>query len=113
MTLHHDTQSCMDPNVMEAKVVVSTCGHDGPMGAHSVKRLAKCERARACGRAARMPSPAPGACASSFLRRAARRASLGNRTWDPQPRLPTYTPHTHTHPGWAWCLRSPAWPRWT
>jgi ribulose 1,5-bisphosphate synthetase/thiazole synthase len=26
---------------MEAKVVVSTCGHDGPMGAHSVKRLAK------------------------------------------------------------------------
>ncbi|KAI8465835.1 MAG: thiazole biosynthetic enzyme [Monoraphidium minutum] len=41
VTLHHDTQSCMDPNVLEAKVVVSTCGHDGPMGAHSVKRLAK------------------------------------------------------------------------
>jgi hypothetical protein len=33
-------QSCMDPNVMEAKVVVSACGHDGPFGAHSVKRLA-------------------------------------------------------------------------
>lgn len=40
VTLHHDTQSCMDPNVLEAKVVVSSCGHDGPMGAHSVKRLA-------------------------------------------------------------------------
>lgn len=41
VTLHHDTQSCMDPNVIEAQVVVSSCGHDGPMGAHSVKRLAK------------------------------------------------------------------------
>jgi cysteine-dependent adenosine diphosphate thiazole synthase len=41
VTLHHDTQSCMDPNVIEAGVVVSSCGHDGPMGAHSVKRLAK------------------------------------------------------------------------
>lgn len=41
MTLHHDTQSCMDPNVIEAEVVVSSCGHDGPMGAHSVKRLSK------------------------------------------------------------------------
>lgn len=40
VTLHHDTQSCMDPNVIEAKIVVSSCGHDGPMGAHSVKRLA-------------------------------------------------------------------------
>ncbi|WMV39852.1 hypothetical protein MTR67_033237 [Solanum verrucosum] len=36
---NHDTQSCMDPNVMEAKVVVSSCGHDGPMGATGVKRL--------------------------------------------------------------------------
>ena len=35
VALHHDTQSCMDPNVIEAKVVVSSCGHDGPMGAHS------------------------------------------------------------------------------
>eukprot|EP00877_Chromochloris_zofingiensis_P005937 jgi/Chrzof1/1597/Cz10g14020.t1 len=41
VTLHHDTQSCMDPNVIECKVVVSSCGHDGPMGAHSVKRLAR------------------------------------------------------------------------
>jgi len=37
---NHHTQSCMDPNVMEAKVIVSACGHDGPFGAHSVKRLA-------------------------------------------------------------------------
>jgi thiamine thiazole synthase len=29
----------MDPNVMECKVVVSGCGHDGPMGASGVKRL--------------------------------------------------------------------------
>ncbi|NP_001312556.1 thiamine thiazole synthase, chloroplastic-like [Nicotiana tabacum] len=36
---NHDTQSCMDPNVMEAKIVVSSCGHDGPMGATGVKRL--------------------------------------------------------------------------
>lgn len=48
VTLHHDTQSCMDPNVLEAKVVVSTCGHDGPMGAHSVKRLAKLGMVRGC-----------------------------------------------------------------
>jgi thiamine thiazole synthase len=39
VTLHHDTQSCMDPNVIEAKMVVSGTGHDGPMGASSVKRL--------------------------------------------------------------------------
>jgi len=36
---NHDSQSCMDPNVMEAKVVVSSCGHDGPFGATGVKRL--------------------------------------------------------------------------
>mmetsp|Transcript_2777 Transcript_2777/g.6917 ORF Transcript_2777/g.6917 Transcript_2777/m.6917 type:complete len:292 (+) Transcript_2777:1475-2350(+) len=35
----HDTQSCMDPNVMEAKVVISCTGHDGPLGASGVKRL--------------------------------------------------------------------------
>ena len=35
----HDTQSCMDPNVIESKVVVSGCGHDGPFGASTVKRL--------------------------------------------------------------------------
>ncbi|CAO3591487.1 unnamed protein product [Absidia cylindrospora] len=39
VTQAHDTQSCMDPNVMECKVVVSGCGHDGPMGASGVKRL--------------------------------------------------------------------------
>ncbi|KAI3982200.1 hypothetical protein MKX01_019106 [Papaver californicum] len=38
-SMNHDTQSCMDPNVMEAKVVVSSCGHDGPFGATGVKRL--------------------------------------------------------------------------
>jgi ribulose 1,5-bisphosphate synthetase/thiazole synthase len=35
VTLHHDTQSCMDPNVIEARMVVSGTGHDGPMGASS------------------------------------------------------------------------------
>lgn len=39
VTQNHDTQSCMDPNVMESKVVISSCGHDGPMGAFGVKRL--------------------------------------------------------------------------
>ncbi|GJW55296.1 thiamine thiazole synthase, chloroplastic-like protein [Tanacetum coccineum] len=39
VTMNCDTQSCMDPNVMEAKVVVSSCRHDGPMGATGVKRL--------------------------------------------------------------------------
>jgi len=39
VTQNHDTQSCMDPNVLEAKVVISACGHDGPMGAFGVKRL--------------------------------------------------------------------------
>jgi thiamine thiazole synthase len=39
VTMNHDTQSCMDPNVMESKVVISSTGHDGPMGASGVKRL--------------------------------------------------------------------------
>jgi len=39
VTQHHDTQSCMDPNVLESKMLVSACGHDGPMGAFGVKRL--------------------------------------------------------------------------
>lgn len=39
VAMNHDTQSCMDPNVMESKVVVSSCGHDGPFGATGVKRL--------------------------------------------------------------------------
>lgn len=39
VSLNHDTQACMDPNVMEAQIVVSSTGHDGPMGASGVKRL--------------------------------------------------------------------------
>ena len=33
VSLNHDTQMCMDPNVIESKVIVSSTGHDGPMGA--------------------------------------------------------------------------------
>eukprot|EP01063_Lacrimia_lanifica_P009080 TRINITY_DN16107_c0_g2_i1.p1 TRINITY_DN16107_c0_g2~~TRINITY_DN16107_c0_g2_i1.p1 ORF type:complete len:312 (+),score=126.17 TRINITY_DN16107_c0_g2_i1:173-1108(+) len=36
---NHENLSCMDPQVMEAKIVVSATGHDGPMGATSAKRL--------------------------------------------------------------------------
>lgn len=36
---HHDDQSCMDPNTINAPIVISTTGHDGPFGAFSVKRL--------------------------------------------------------------------------
>ncbi|ODQ63494.1 Thi4-domain-containing protein [Nadsonia fulvescens var. elongata DSM 6958] len=39
VSLHHDDQSCMDPNTINAPVVLSTTGHDGPFGAFSVKRL--------------------------------------------------------------------------
>ncbi|PRW58232.1 thiazole biosynthetic enzyme [Chlorella sorokiniana] len=39
VSLNHDTQMCMDPNVIESKVMISSCGHDGPMGAAGVKRL--------------------------------------------------------------------------
>ncbi|KZT09108.1 Thi4-domain-containing protein [Laetiporus sulphureus 93-53] len=39
VALNHDTQSCMDPNVVTAPVVISATGHDGPMGAFSAKRL--------------------------------------------------------------------------
>lgn len=35
----HGAQSCMDPSMLESKVVVSSCGHDGPFGASGVKRL--------------------------------------------------------------------------
>ena len=37
----HDTQSCMDPNTISSKVVIGATGHDGPLGASVVKRLAK------------------------------------------------------------------------
>ncbi|KAK8196941.1 thiamine thiazole synthase [Phyllosticta capitalensis] len=39
VSLHHDDQSCMDPNTINAPIIVSTTGHDGPFGAFSVKRL--------------------------------------------------------------------------
>ncbi|KAJ4387966.1 thiamine metabolism- protein [Gnomoniopsis smithogilvyi] len=39
VTLHHDDQSCMDPNTINAPIIISTTGHDGPFGAFSVKRL--------------------------------------------------------------------------
>jgi thiamine thiazole synthase len=39
VAMHHDDQSCMDPSTINAAVVVSTTGHDGPFGAFSVKRL--------------------------------------------------------------------------
>lgn len=39
VSMHHDDQSCMDPNTINAPVVLSTTGHDGPFGAFSIKRL--------------------------------------------------------------------------
>lgn len=39
VALNHDTQSCMDPNTINAPVVITTTGHDGPFGAFSAKRL--------------------------------------------------------------------------
>ncbi|KAF8589862.1 Thi4-domain-containing protein [Ramaria rubella] len=39
VALNHMTQSCMDPNVMTAPVVIAATGHDGPMGAFCAKRL--------------------------------------------------------------------------
>jgi cysteine-dependent adenosine diphosphate thiazole synthase len=39
VTLHHDDHSCMDPNTINAPLVISTSGHDGPFGAFSAKRL--------------------------------------------------------------------------
>jgi len=39
VTLHHDDHSCMDPNTINAPVIVSTTGHDGPFGAFCAKRL--------------------------------------------------------------------------
>lgn len=39
VTMHHDDQSCMDPNTINAPIIISTTGHDGPFGAFCVKRL--------------------------------------------------------------------------
>ena len=39
VTKHHDDHSCMDPGVLNAPLLISTAGHDGPFGAFSVKRL--------------------------------------------------------------------------
>ncbi|CCE82554.1 Piso0_002284 [Millerozyma farinosa CBS 7064] len=39
VSLNHDTQSCMDPNTINASVVLSASGHDGPFGAGSAKHL--------------------------------------------------------------------------
>jgi len=39
VAMHHDDQSCMDPSTINAPVVISTTGHDGPFGAFCAKRL--------------------------------------------------------------------------
>ncbi|KAI6768011.1 hypothetical protein HG530_006020 [Fusarium avenaceum] len=44
VTMHHDDQSCMDPNTINAPLIISTTGHDGPMGAFCVKRLVSMQR---------------------------------------------------------------------
>ncbi|CCH44316.1 Thiazole biosynthetic enzyme [Wickerhamomyces ciferrii] len=64
VSLHHDTQSCMDPNVIELTgykndgtrdesvthgIVLSTTGHDGPMGATSAKRIASIDKTKSLG----------------------------------------------------------------
>jgi len=38
VSMHHDDQSCMDPNTINAPVIISTTGHDGPFGAFCAKR---------------------------------------------------------------------------
>lgn len=59
VSMAHDTQSCMDPNVIELSgykedgsrdlslkhgVVLSACGHDGPTGAFTAKRIASIDK---------------------------------------------------------------------
>lgn len=39
----------MDPNTINAPVIISTTGHDGPMGAFSVKRLVSMQAVPALG----------------------------------------------------------------
>jgi len=49
VSMHHDDQSCMDPNTINAPIVISTTGHDGPFGAFSVKRLVSMQAIEALG----------------------------------------------------------------
>ncbi|PHH72567.1 hypothetical protein CDD82_5911 [Ophiocordyceps australis] len=49
VSMHHDDQSCMDPNTINAPLVISTTGHDGPMGAFCVKRLVSMQRVDSLG----------------------------------------------------------------
>jgi thiamine thiazole synthase len=49
VTMHHDDQSCMDPNTINAPVIISTTGHDGPFGAFSVKRLVSMQAIKCLG----------------------------------------------------------------
>lgn len=49
VTMHHDDQSCMDPNTINAPLIISTTGHDGPFGAFSVKRMVAMEAIPALG----------------------------------------------------------------
>ncbi|THY52308.1 Thi4-domain-containing protein [Aureobasidium pullulans] len=49
VSMHHDDQSCMDPNTINAPVIISTTGHDGPFGAFSVKRLVSMQAIKALG----------------------------------------------------------------
>nr|POE47926.1 thiamine thiazole synthase [Quercus suber] len=49
VSMHHDDQSCMDPNTINAPLIISTTGHDGPFGAFSVKRLVSMEALPALG----------------------------------------------------------------
>ncbi|KAF2232984.1 Thi4-domain-containing protein [Viridothelium virens] len=49
VAMHHDDQSCMDPNTINAPVIISTTGHDGPFGAFSVKRLVSMQQLGALG----------------------------------------------------------------
>ena len=64
VTMAHDTQSCMDPNVFELSgfkadgsvdkevktgVILSTTGHDGPFGAFCAKRIVNIDDSRKLG----------------------------------------------------------------
>jgi len=49
VTMHHDDQSCMDPNTINAPLIISTTGHDGPFGAFSVKRLVSMQQVEKLG----------------------------------------------------------------